>query len=114
MTDEKLDTLLTEVFEQEITLSPSTAHKIRVEARKKVHQKESRKEHYPFLLILLIHTSLVLFAGTAFILVTTKIQFIIAIIIGMIILINLPLLTYMLVRSYYRDQEIYKRLQEEM
>lgn len=104
MTDERLDGLLGEAFDKDIKVAPSLAHRARQEARRKMEQKELRKEYYPFVWIMLMHTVAVLLGGTMLLLLLEGMKQII-VVAGMIMLSNLPILIYVLAKVHYKELE---------
>lgn len=107
MTDQKLDVLLEEVFKQEVIVKPSLVYKARSNAREELGRKEFMREQYPFLIILVLNTLIT--AGiilSALLLIGDK-TFLFASIICSVgfLLINVPIVVYLLAKIYYKDQE---------
>ena len=113
MTDEKLDSLLNETFNQEIKAPAGTLYKAHYEATRTFQKKEAYKEYYPILIVLLMHTIIVLTCGIGFILLSHNLKLIAGVIAIMFVLINLPIGAYTLIITHCKEQEIYKYLEEE-
>lgn len=106
MTDQKLDELLEEVFKEQVEVKPSLVYKARSRGREKIRKKETRKEQYPFLIILTLNVLITALIGLGSLLfIQERSLFMINLIFSIsFIFMNIPVVVYLLARIYYKDQ----------
>lgn len=106
MTDQKLDKLLEEAFNEQVEVKSGLVYKARSRGREKLRKKESRKEQYPFLIILTLNVFITGFIGLGSLLfIQERTLFMVNLIFSIsFIFMNIPVVVYLLARIYYKDQ----------